>query len=153
MSHIELKFGSPEHGWLSVELSINGWRQELDVSDVPGDSLCMLATAALDLAARRDEARVEWFLEPVEATWAFRRVGDRVEVEVRTTSKAMAPVRLDAGTAEEVCLVIWRALRRLESDPVWTRADADRVWSHPFPHREVAQLGAALGRGPGARSS
>ncbi len=149
MSHIELRFGSPHHGWLDVELSGAGHHVALDVSDVPGDSLCMLATAALDLSAGREEARVVWFLEPVEATWVFRRAGDRVEV--RASSGGRASVCLDAGTVEEVSLVIWRALRRLESDPAWTRADASGVWSHPFPHREVAQLGAVLGRGRESR--
>jgi hypothetical protein len=144
MSHIELSFGSPNHGWLSVELASAESRVSLDVSDVPDDSLAMLAAAALDLATGRPEARVVWFLEPVKATWVFQRVGDRVEV--RAMIEGAKPVLMEAGGVEEFSLVIWRALRRLEADPAWTRASAARVWSHPFPHQDVARLGAVLGR-------
>lgn len=144
MRHLELKFGSPQHGWLSVELAAGDSRVSLQVSDVPGDSLAMLAAAALDIATGRQEARVVWFLEPAEATWVFQRVGERVEV--RAVTQGTPPARMEVGSAEEFSLVIWRALRRLESDPAWTHESAARVWSHPFPHREVAQLGSVLGR-------
>jgi hypothetical protein len=144
VSHLKLKFGSPHHGWLSVELADANRTVSLEVSDVPGDSLAMLAAATLDIATGRQEARVVWFLEPDEATWIFQRVGDRVEV--RALAKGTPPALMEAGSAEELSLVIWRALRHLESDPAWTYAGAARVWAHPFPHREVAQLGAVLGR-------
>jgi hypothetical protein len=143
-SQLELRFGPPHHGWLHVELADRERSVLLDVSDVPGDSLTMLAVAALDLVAGRREARVVWFLEPSEATWDFQREGD--QVAVRATTQGAASVLLEGGTAEELALVIWRALRRLESDPAWSAVSDGRVWSHPFPHREVAQLGAALGR-------
>jgi hypothetical protein len=146
MSHLELRFGSPSHGWLDVELARADDRMSLAVSDVPGDSLRMLAAAALDLATGRQEAHVVWFLEPIEAHWTFRRVEDRVEV--RAAVAALGKTLTAAGRAEEILLVIWRALRRLEADPVWTNGRAARVWSHPFPHREVAQLGVVLGRRP-----
>ncbi|WP_375765206.1 hypothetical protein NR798_26170 [Archangium gephyra] len=151
MSHLELKFGSPHHGWLGVELADANSSVSLEVSDVPGDSLAMLAAAALDIATGQQEARVVWFLEPAEATWVFQRVGDRVQV--RAIANGTPPALMVAGSAEEFSLVIWRALRHLESDPAWTHASAARVWSHPFPHREVAQLGVALGRTSGSRRS
>jgi hypothetical protein len=151
MSHLELKFGTPHHGWLGVELANADSSVSLEVSDVPGDSLTMLATAALDIATGRQEARVVWFLEPAEATWIFQRVGDRIEV--RASAEGMQPALMEADSAEELSLVIWRALRRLESDPAWTHASAAGVWLHPFPHREVAQLGAVLGRRSKSRRS
>jgi hypothetical protein len=144
VSQLELRFGPPHHGWLHVELADSERSVLLDVSDVPGDSLAMLAVAALDLVAGRRETRVVWFLEPSEATWDFQREGD--QVAVRATTSGAAFVLLEGGTVEELALVIWRALRRLEADPAWSSVSDGRVWSHPFPHREVAHLGAALGR-------
>lgn len=144
MSHIRLSFGSPRHGWLPVELADVQRSVSLVVSDVPGDSLTMLAMAALDLASGRKEARVTWFLEPDKAAWVFRRVGGHVEVHAAGEGATTALIQ--GGPAEEVALVIWRALRRLQSDPAWTNASVERVWAHSFPSREVTQLGVALGR-------
>ena len=144
MSHLKLNFGPPEHGWLRVELADAHSSVSLEASDVPGDSLAMLAAAALDIAAGRQEARVVWFLEPAEATWVFKRVGD--QVEVHAAGEGTAPAHLKGGTAQDVALVIWRALRRLQSDPAWTHANVALVWSHPFPVRETEQLGVALDR-------
>jgi hypothetical protein len=149
MRRLELSFGSPRHGWLNVELAGADGSVSLEVSDVPGDSLRMLAAAALDIATGRQEAHVVWFLEPVEACWTFRRVED--QVEVRASADDAGPALTATGSAEAILLVIWRALRRLEADPAWTDAQAARFWSQPFPHREVAQLGAVLGRTPESR--
>lgn len=145
MRPIELRFGTPVHGWLDVELSGPGGRAFVDASDVPGDSLSMLACAVCAVVDGYPEGKVTWFLEPAEAIWIFRRVGDEIRVLVSMDGRDLEEIA--AGKVEEIGLAVWRALRRLEVDPAWTDADQDRVWSHPFPHKDTAQLGQKLGRG------
>jgi hypothetical protein len=143
VDRIELRFGSPVHGWLEVTLAGAGGKSSLDASDVPFDSLRILADVVRNVVDGRN-GEVPWSLEPAERTWRFAVDGDEVRVSVSEDSR---PDRwLARGTVMEVGLVVWRALRRLEADPAWQSADRDVVWSHPFPHREVAALGEELGR-------
>ncbi|WP_437818327.1 hypothetical protein [Sorangium sp. So ce1078] len=148
MSKLEIRFGSPEHGWLYVELRALTATRCLDVSDVPADSLSMLASAAAQVASGCDEASATWFLEPEEEEWVFRRTEAGVELSIRrrTGRGRTSETRLVSGTAEEVPLPIWRAFRRLRADPAWRERSEARVWSHEFPEREVASLGELLGK-------
>lgn len=117
---------------------------------MPGDSLRSLVGAVCNVVDGWD-GEVTWFLEPAEHTWRFTIGGDLVRVSVSEDGR---PARMLAhGTAAEIGLAVWRALRRLEADPAWQSADTDRVWSHPFPHGEVAALGEKLGRSAWMRGS
>jgi hypothetical protein len=144
MSAFKLEFGSPKHGWLDVAVSGPGGTVELDVSDVPGDSLRMLATAASNAVDGRGGGEVTWFLEPAEFRWTFRPSGEGVEIWVQGEREEERCIA--GGATEAICAVVWRAMRRLEVDPAWNEADDGRVWSHPFPHREVEYLGEELRR-------
>jgi hypothetical protein len=144
MSKLVLSFGTPEHGWLSVKLRCGETEWALDVSDVPGDSLAMLASSVFQVVEEdATEATVTWFLEPEEETWTFRRAGDVFSLDARTRKTGKNPIRIAQGSCEEICTPIWRALRRLQVDPAWSSSDS---WSQPFPTREVEALGVALGR-------
>jgi hypothetical protein len=145
MRLIGLRFGTPVHGWLDVELSGPERDSVICASDVPGDSLSMLACAACALVEGHPAGTVTWFLEPTELTWTLRLVGD--EIRVMESIDGVNSKTIAAGSPADVALTIWRALRRLEADPAWARVDSERVWSHPFPHEETAQLGYKLGRG------
>jgi hypothetical protein len=150
MTKIALSFGSPEHGWLAVHLERDGVARELDVSDVPGDSLHMLATAVLHLLeGRATETTVTWFLEPEEETWTFQRAADVFRLEVRESGRGKERVLFAEGTVNEICAPVWRALRRLEVDDAWSSQTA---WSYPFPAAEVAALAAQIRADGGGRS-
>jgi hypothetical protein len=144
MGPITLGFASPKHGWMNVVLADDDYRMDVSVSDVPLDSLRMLAMATLAILEGRPQSQVMWSLEPMNAPWVFQREGGRVQIHAVFGDRASVVMYASAPT--EFALVVWRALRRLESDPVWARAAVDGAWKHPFPHREVSQLGAALGK-------
>jgi hypothetical protein len=142
---ISLRFGTPAHGWLEASISGPEGESTVYASDVPGDSLRMLVEAALGLLDGRD-GEVVWFLEPAEERWCFTVDGAKVVLSIAPERR---PERTIArGLAAEIGVAIWRAMRRLEVDPAWREAD---IWSHPFPHRELAALGERLGRGGRAR--
>jgi hypothetical protein len=115
----------------------------LVASDVPGDSLRALADAVRNLLDGRD-GEVRWFLEPAERTWRFVPEGANATISVSEDGRAAK--LLGRGPAAEVGLGVWRALRRLEVDPIWAAQAQGRVWSHAFPHCEVAALGVKLER-------
>lgn len=140
---MDLRFRSPEHGWLSVELTGPGGVVTLDASDTPGDSLSMLADAVCDVVNGHPARGVTWFLEPEENLWTFRAVGDQVEIWVRPDSGLETCIARDSPS--NIGWVVWRALRRLQTDAAWQQS-AGRVWSHPFPHHSVASLHERLRR-------
>lgn len=146
MSKLALSFGTPEHGWLNVNLRCGETERALDVSDVPGDSLAMLANGVLQLVkGYAAEVTITWFLEPAEETWTIRRVGDAFLLDAQMHPSERMPIRISHGSCEEICIPIWSALRRLQVDPAWS--SADHTWSHPFPASHVDALGVALGQG------
>ncbi|MDO9022534.1 MAG: hypothetical protein Q8S73_19590 [Deltaproteobacteria bacterium] len=144
MSAIKIEFGSPEHGWLSVVLSGAGGTVTLAASDVPGNSLLMLATAACNVVDGRGAGEATWFLEPAEQRWLLRPTAEGLAILVQENDGDERCIA--TGPVGTVCGAIWRALRRLEVDPAWREAGDGRVWSHPFPHREVEHLGEELRR-------
>jgi hypothetical protein len=147
-AQLSLTFGSPEHGWLSVELSCADISQSLDVSDVPADSLQQLACAALRLAdGWPSPLDVIWCLEPVEIVWRFASVAETTTLSIQQAHNGPF-IKVTQARTTDLLLVVWRALRRLEVDPAWREPDQGLVWSHPFPSEEVAALGARL-RGTG----
>jgi len=130
MQPFSLTFGTPEHGWLDVRLSGDGGDVHHDASDVPGDSIAMLADAACSVLDGAPEARVIWFLEPAEVTWTLTRDGgDLASIWVQDEhGPAQSIVHCEVRA---MCQVIWRALRRLETNPVVV-ADLERhAWSNP----------------------
>jgi len=149
MGTVALSFGTPEHGWLSVTLSSGGREQVLVVSDMPTDSLRMLASAILHVVGGQEhETSVEWCLEPDVVTWFFRRHEGQCELLVLSPEVGAQPETFAVGTTKDVCAPMWRALRRLEADPAWAGTTSSAgCWSHPFPSTEVARLGELLREG------
>jgi hypothetical protein len=129
---------------LPLSIADGDRRVDIQASDVPFDSLRMLVMATLDIVEGRPQSQVMWSLEPMNAPWIFQREGERVQLHI--VSGDRASLVMYANSPKEFGLAIWRALRNIESDPVWARAVADRLWKHPFPRLEVAPLGAALER-------
>lgn len=143
MTKLTLTFGTPNHGWLDVELRCGETTRHVDASDVPADSIAMLANGLLQLVkGYATEVTVTWFLEPREEVWTFGRTGEVVVLDAKASFEDS--VRVAQGSSAEICLPIWRALRRLQADVSWQ--SAEHTWSHPFPSKEVEALGMALGR-------
>ena len=136
-----MRFGTPEHGWLDVEVSTPEWRVSRSVSDVPCDSLAHLVEALLLLATGVRSARVEWSLEPAYWHWSFEVEGHEVLVAVSGSSGQGERARLPLGPTLRV---FCRSLLRLRSDPAWSREDASLTWSWPFPSDGLDRLREAV---------
>ena len=146
MKALTLSFLPPEHGWMVVTLGRpEGDARQVDASDVPCDSLAMLVGAMHALLTGAAMADVEWSLEPSYEVWRFvaETSGDLVRVEV-----GIPPAKLEAFARvprRELVTTVWRALRRLETEPAWRVSGS---WSWPFPGADLRALREALDRSP-----
>ena len=142
---ITLEFKTPIHGWLRVLLTGPNGRIEFVASHVGVDPLEALATVARNLAKGSDAGDVTWFLEPETQDWKVRANGDEVDFYALDFADE-GPVFAHLGR-QEWCTVVWQALRKLESNPIWKSPDVNAAWMHPFPTQQVARLGEELGKG------
>jgi hypothetical protein len=145
MTAIRLRFGSPKNGWLPVELTVGEKSRVFDASDVPANSLEILADVVSRWYDGVAEGSVTWFLEPDEEEWILARRGESAQLTVKYRSVSQTRTLehhvLDVlGPPADICIPIWRALRALESDPAWAVSSLDRVWSSPFPTSSLAVL-------------
>lgn len=142
---LKVGFGPPEDGWMSVYVQAGeqSWIED-GVSDVPADSLLMLAQACLSLINGSREAETTWFLEPAQAQWRWTKTqGRRLDFTIIAGGEERLRV---SGSVQDLCFPVWRALRALQSQPGWAVPPeaASLAWSHPFPHKEAKQLSEAL---------
>ncbi len=113
---------------------------ELDASDAAVDSLAMLADAGCKLV-NGQSAKVDWFLEPEEVSWRFEHRSDSVLLHVGANGGSTP---FASGSPVAFAEVIWRALRRLQSESFWQCEGASEVWSYKFPTASVEYLGRRL---------
>ena len=133
---LKLNFGTPEHGWLAVEVATPGWSRSETVSDVPCDSLAQLVRSLVLIASNSPHEEVEWSLEPGYWRWAFRADQNSLVFTVSGESNKHT-IRL---CRERALRVFCRALLRLEADPVWADDESPRTWSWEFPHESLGRL-------------
>jgi hypothetical protein len=60
---LSIIFGTPEHGWLSVDIISGDFKFNIDASDVPVNPLELLCDALLNLKTD-NKAEAWWNLEP-----------------------------------------------------------------------------------------
>ena len=132
---MELHFGTPKHGWMSVRVGDS----ELDVSDVPCDSLYGLVKIMERLLSGSLSETVEWSLEPEYAEWIFERCDDEIAFSLKTNSQS-APLLVERGAKLQIIDQIIDALSQLEREKCWVSDTELRTWSWPFPALELSRL-------------
>ncbi|MEM1181481.1 MAG: hypothetical protein AAGM22_24265 [Acidobacteriota bacterium] len=152
MRRLAVHFGTPDAGWLPVELRVGHRVRAFHASHTPHDPVAQLVEALLCCLEGRS-GEVRWQLEPAVELWTFRTVGDACQLVVSletgggaASSGTAAPGEslTISGPAVDICTPAWRALRRLESDLVWSSPGADRAWGWPFPKTTLADLGKRI---------
>jgi hypothetical protein len=140
-------FNGPEAGWLTVVLEAPEQHYQFSPSRIPHDSVSLLAVAMLSVLEGRN-AVVPWNDEPAIHEFSFAKSGEMVVLKVLALRpRAHAEVEREVvfsvhGSADEVLLPLWRALRTLESR--FTPEEYHRRWREPFPIAQVAELGRRL---------
>ena len=129
-----IHLSDPEHGWIEITFGEESVSHILTASDVPNDGLRELAAATSLLLAGSMDETVEFSLEPDFATCRLRREGQAVRVVVSLPDQA-EPVFDATFPLHAFARRLRFELLRIE--PCYS---VPHAWTHPFPHREVANL-------------
>jgi len=113
---------------------VNGYEIVIVASDVPNNPVQELLEA-LESAARGNEAKVWWHLEPDGYYMRFFSIGDEIkfvlEFAEESKSNCAKNVLSVQGTRAEVLLPFWRFLRDFQSnnyfEPDWPSVDFGRI--------------------------
>ena len=150
MSQLKVRFGEPEHGWMSVSILANEVELlRIDASDIY-PSLHLLVDALSAMLDSRAEKTVDWTEEPNEIEMRFTRDSENIKLEISSFLSSFRPLNSSesdfafVGTYDEICLPFWRALRSLEGR--YLPEDLAQLWTEPFPHRKLALLTQQLGK-------
>ncbi len=76
MPALQLQFGTPKHGWLTVELRSQQFKLKFDASDVPANPIEQLCDALINIL-KGIESEVWWNLEPKGYYFEFKRVEEK----------------------------------------------------------------------------
>jgi hypothetical protein len=131
MSRIAVRHLSPEHGWLTFYVTVDGQIVEIDASDVPNNPMQDLLDA-IRRVSQGENTRVWWHLEPGWYVFDFEHKGDsllfRIALVNDTTPGSRETTVASIETApSDVLLPLWRFLRRFQSEhhhePHWPEID------------------------------
>ncbi|MEO0460885.1 MAG: hypothetical protein AAF219_08575 [Myxococcota bacterium] len=142
-----INLGSPQHGWLDIELRVGELELVVDASDAVVDSIRELVELGLAAVEPRGLGTCTFFLEPGAVHLQLEHVDGCVRLEVYETLELRRPHSRDRPKetvvvdGREFARAIWRGLREAESR--WD-AVADTDWSWPFPTEIVRHLGEKL---------
>jgi hypothetical protein len=134
---LKCKFGVPDHGWLQLNLSVDGFDLDIEISDVPLNSIDALVSA-LDCTFDGLEAEVWLHLEPASYYLCFVPLAaDKLRLSIEFSEReTQARVRRNTlfervGTTREIILPLWRAIKEFEShsynEPAWPECNAVKL--------------------------
>jgi hypothetical protein len=143
-SKLKVEFNGPEHGWLTVMLSLTQQEYQFFPSHVPYDSISELVNALLKVVLGYSDTIVHWNDEPVEHEFGFSLEGERVHFRAYkiSTSRTAHQVREEvfsfSGSPYQVVWPFWKALRDMKSHQ--SHEEYVKQWRAPFLEREMAEL-------------
>lgn len=125
---LKVKFGTPHHGWLPVEITQNDFELQFEASDVPVNPIDQLIEGLLRVINNL-ESEVWWHLEPPSYYFNFSRIStDQFclaisfadDSKVTTTRQELFRA---IGTKKEIIAPFWRAIKEFLShsyvEPDW----------------------------------
>ncbi len=80
---LSILFGTPEHGWLSVDIISDNYKFNIDASDVPVNPLELLTNTILDLSVD-NKGEVWWNLEPAVVILEFKKLDKNYQLTIMT---------------------------------------------------------------------
>ena len=134
MSDFSIDFSVPEHGWMTVRVTQGDAGVDLDVSDVPCNSIEMLIWAAHRLAEGSETEPVPWSLEPLYAEWKLKLVGDQIELVVAVNDVEKMKVLVDRDHFFKMLTTVLRQHRQNLAE------QGEEHWSWPFPSESFDRL-------------
>jgi len=133
---IKLKFGVPEHGWLSLNLKCEDYELVLDISDFPNNPVDDLRSAIMILSQSKFNGTQEipLNLEPVYYYFLITTQNDNLNIVIShsdNSGKGKQIVQSINGTYSEILMPIYRALMDFYSfnykEPHWPKTEGKLI--------------------------
>ena len=86
LASLSIKLGTPEHGWLAVDIISDDYKLKIDASDVPLDPLEQLCNVILNLNVDK-KGEVWWHLEPASVFFEFKKFGQNYRLTIMTADR------------------------------------------------------------------
>jgi hypothetical protein len=138
------RFGEARHGWLPLEVNVEGERLTFTISDVPNDFLTELAAALVALlnGAERAEATLSEETTEYQFTFTSNDDGGLLISSLQGRREGRMGTReviLEIHQPIQIMVVAWwRALREVEGR--LTVAEAKANWRRGFPEHEMRHI-------------
>lgn len=87
---LSIIFGTPEHGWLSVDIISDDYKFNIDASDVPVNPLELLCDVLLDLKTE-NKGDVWFHLEPASVFLEFEKLDQIYQLTILSADRHEAP--------------------------------------------------------------
>lgn len=101
---LSIIFGTPEHGWLSVDIISDNYKFNIDASDVPVNPLNLLCDILLDLKTE-NKGEVWFHLEPASVFLEFKKLDKNYQLTILTADRHEAPRTVEkvfSGNFQEI---------------------------------------------------
>jgi hypothetical protein len=136
MQNLSIQYEPPSHGWLPLQIRVDGRGVSMDSSDVPNNPIQELIEA-LGQAAAGSESCVWWNLEPDGYFMRFIPVGNEIEFRLEfspNSERGRSQVVLSVQDARpKVLLPFWRFLRDFQArsfaEPHWPPVSYERIFA------------------------
>lgn len=136
MNRFAITFGTPEHGWLVVDISFGDIFISAEVADGL-DTITELLSALHRISNGSIEEEVAWPNEPDYYVWSFKVIeGQLVFCIIEPSGKKL--------TFEEQLKISLRtfitSLTQLSVNPVWLADKNQTAWGFEFPYQKLREL-------------
>lgn len=95
VSKMKISLEGLKAGWANVLVLYEGGAFDIHASDVYNDALLDLLNACIKIARGEPEAFVEFFMEPAAYLFVFRKDGERIAIEVRSSNRTEPQILID----------------------------------------------------------
>ena len=129
---ISVIFGTPEQGWLPVNINSSKYKLNIDVSDVPVNPIEILCDVLLDVDTKKGE--VWWNLEPEAVFFEFEKLAENYQLTIASAGSEESPRIVEMiieGTFQDVVEPFITALVLFHSKPYdekqWPSVDIRKI--------------------------
>lgn len=142
MKALQINFGDPEHGWITISVRDDVKEVVIEV-DSKYESFLTLISLLTKLIDECGEFAVSWLEEPIVTTWTFTKQKDEIVFEFLRSNENQAIFQF-TGSYETVCLPFLSALQSLRSR--FKEQKLEENLQDSFPSTELNLLTARISK-------
>jgi len=136
MNRFEIKFGTPVHGWIVVDISFGDVFISAEIADGL-DTITDLLSALYRISNGSTEEEVAWPNEPNYYVWSFRVTGDRLVFCITDPNEKKFTFDVELKISLRTFV---SSLTTLSENPIWSADKRQIAWSSEFPYQKLREL-------------